>query len=181
MTLPNQITTIRLPLHILTVALMLINTIQCTLLALTLYIINIGLDKADGIIARKRKLETDFGKFYDIAVDRTIQISVLLVINHLLNGQLLIPTLLIISRDFVLTGIRQFAAEKQIFLKGSIYGKTKATFEMIAIYLGFVALIFPQSLVIQSTTLSLYLAVFVGWYSIYLYIKNNYKVMHKHW
>lgn len=182
MTIPNLITTTRLPLHLFTVILLYIHPLSSFLA----YLINIALDKADGIYARKHNQITDFGKYYDIAVDRTIQTTILLllIVYSSSNSIHFYFFLLILTRDFLLTGIRQFAAAKSVFLKGSIYGKSKAAFEMTAIYLLFLQIILPDiysNILSNLTTISLFLTVAVGILSLYKYIKNNYKLLSQNW
>lgn len=182
MTIPNVITTSRLPLHLLTAILLYIHPLS----SLLTYLFNIALDKADGIYSRKYHQTTDFGKYYDIAVDRTIQTTMLLLLIHYTGTSSLYIYLflLILTRDFLLTGIRQFAAEKNLFLKGSIYGKSKAAFEMIAIYLLFLQILLPlpdQTILSNIITSSLLLTVVVGFLSLYKYLKNNYKLLSQNW
>lgn len=180
MTTPNIITTLRLPLQAITLFLLLIHN-SLTSYALILYSINILLDKVDGILARKNNQVTDFGKYYDIATDRAIQITTLLTINHILQGSLIIPIILIISRDFLLTGIRQFSANKNLFLKGSKFGKTKAIFEMLGIYSGLIYLLSPSQIILNLNITTLYLASAIGFFSLYKYIKDNYSLIKNNW
>jgi CDP-diacylglycerol--glycerol-3-phosphate 3-phosphatidyltransferase len=182
MTIPNIITTTRLPLHLLTAILLYIHPLS----SLLTYLLNIALDKADGIYSRKYHQTTDFGKYYDIAVDRAIQTTMLvLLIQYNTSPPLyLYLFLLILTRDFLLTGIRQFAAEKNLFLKGSIYGKSKAAFEMTSIYLLFLQIFLPapyHAILSNIITSSLLLTVVVGFLSLYKYLKNNYKLLSQNW
>lgn len=91
-------------------------------------------DWLDGYLARKRNEVTDFGKFMDPLADKILVTAALLVLIEL--GA--IPSwvvLIIVAREFIVSGVRMMAASKGEVIAASWYGKFKTVFQMIAIVL----------------------------------------------
>ena len=91
-------------------------------------------DWLDGYLARKRNEVTDFGKFMDPLADKIIVTAALLVLIEL--GA--IPSwvvLIIVAREFIVSGVRMVAASKGEVIAASWYGKFKTVFQMVAIVL----------------------------------------------
>ncbi len=91
-------------------------------------------DWLDGYLARKRNEVTDFGKFMDPLADKILITAALLVLVEL--GAL--PSwvaLIIVAREFIVSGVRMVAASKGEVIAASWYGKFKTVFQMIAIVL----------------------------------------------
>ena len=91
-------------------------------------------DLFDGKIARKYNLVTNFGKFMDPLADKLLVCSALICLIQL--GQL--PAwvvIIIISREFIISGFRLVAADNGIVIAASYWGKFKTTFQMIAVIL----------------------------------------------
>lgn len=89
-------------------------------------------DLLDGKIARKYNLVTNFGKFMDPLADKLLVCSALIGMSAL--SQSLIPawiTMIIIAREFIISGFRLIAAEKGRVIAASMWGKWKTTFQMI--------------------------------------------------
>lgn len=89
-------------------------------------------DLLDGKIARKYNLITNFGKFMDPLADKLLVCSALIGMTALSQG--LIPawiTIIIIAREFIISGFRLIAAEKGNVIAASMWGKWKTTFQMI--------------------------------------------------
>ena len=85
-------------------------------------------------IARKYNLVTNFGKFMDPLADKLLVCSALICLIQL--GQL--PAwvvIIIISREFIISGFRLVAADNGIVIAASYWGKFKTTFQMIAVIL----------------------------------------------
>ena len=95
-------------------------------------------DGIDGHIARSRGLVTDFGKFLDPLADKLL-VSTALICYVQLD---LIPAymaVIIIAREFMVTGLRTVAASKGIVMAAVMTGKIKTTIQIIAIILTAVA------------------------------------------
>jgi len=96
-------------------------------------------DFLDGYIARKYNLVTDFGKFVDPLADKMLVVSTLIVIFNLslLTGYkvvlFLIAVILIIVREFFVSGIRMVAASNNKVIQASNMGKIKTVLQMAMI------------------------------------------------
>ena len=91
-------------------------------------------DWLDGYLARSRNEVTDFGKFMDPLADKILVAAALISLVEL--GSL--PTwvvLVILAREFIISGVRMMAASKGVVIAASMLGKFKTVFQMIAIVL----------------------------------------------
>ncbi len=146
-------------------------------IAAAIFIIASSTDAVDGYIARKRKLVTRFGKFLDPIADKLLVTAALLALvqNGQVNGW---AAMLIISREFIVTGLRLVAAGEGIVIAASKLGKLKTVLQDIAIV---AALLnnFPISLIsdIHFDDYAMLLAVIITVYSLYDYIKKNLNVI----
>ena len=103
-------------------------------IAAAVFIILSLTDMLDGYLARSRGEVTDFGKFMDPLADKLLVTAALLGLVELA----VIPSwvaLVIISREFIVSGVRMVAASKGEVIAASWYGKVKTVFQMIAIVL----------------------------------------------
>lgn len=91
-------------------------------------------DWIDGYLARSRGEVTDFGKFMDPLADKILVTAALIALVELavLPGW---PVLIILAREFIVSGIRMVAASKGTVIAASWYGKAKTVFQIIAIVL----------------------------------------------
>ena len=129
-------------------------------------------DMLDGKIARKYNLVTNFGKFMDPLADKLLVCSALICLIEL--GQL--PAwmvIIIVSREFIISGFRLIAAEQGIVIAASYWGKFKTTFQMIAVILMIVNLPVLHILTVACTWIALVLTVV----SLVDYIAKNHKVL----
>ncbi|SFP92197.1 CDP-diacylglycerol--glycerol-3-phosphate 3-phosphatidyltransferase [Butyrivibrio proteoclasticus] len=102
--------------------------------ALAIFIIASLTDMLDGKIARKYNLITDFGKFMDPLADKLLVCSAMIGLIEL--GR--IPSwivIIIIAREFVISGFRLIAADNGRVIAASYWGKFKTTFQMIMVIL----------------------------------------------
>lgn len=102
--------------------------------ALAVYIIACLTDLADGYIARHYNQVSDFGKFMDPLADKILVCAALLALVELrvLPSW---PVLIILAREFIVSGIRMVAADKGVVIAASWYGKAKTVTQIIAIVL----------------------------------------------
>ncbi len=146
-------------------------------IAAAIFIIASSTDAVDGYIARKRKQVTRFGKFLDPIADKLLVTAALLALvqSGQVNGW---AAMLIISREFIVTGLRLVAAGEGIVIAASKLGKLKTVLQDIAIV---AALLnnFPISLFsdFQFDDYAMLLAVIITIYSLYDYIKKNLSVI----
>jgi len=135
MNLPNKLTIIRIILIPFFVFFLLTGFVPGSKwIALAVFIVASLTDLADGKIARKYGLVTNFGKFMDPLADKLLVTSAFICLVSLNR----IPTwivLVIIAREFVITGFRTLAVENGVVIAASYWGKFKTTFQMFAIIL----------------------------------------------
>jgi CDP-diacylglycerol--glycerol-3-phosphate 3-phosphatidyltransferase len=103
-------------------------------IALAIFIAASLTDMADGKIARKYGLITDFGKFMDPLADKMLVCAAMicLVDLHRIPSWIVI---VIISREFIISGFRLIAADKGTVIAASYWGKFKTTFQMLMVIL----------------------------------------------
>jgi CDP-diacylglycerol--glycerol-3-phosphate 3-phosphatidyltransferase len=140
MNLPNKLTLFRVILIIPFVILLLgghsIPAISAysDYIALAIFIIASLTDLFDGKIARKYNLVTNFGKFMDPLADKLLVCSALICLIELDR----IPAwivIIIISREFIISGFRLIAADNRVVIAASYWGKFKTTFQMVMVCL----------------------------------------------
>ena len=103
-------------------------------MALAIFIIASLTDLADGKIARKYNLVTNFGKFMDPLADKLLVCAALIALTEM--GR--IPSwivIVIISREFIISGFRLIASDNNVVIAASYWGKFKTTFQMVMICL----------------------------------------------
>ncbi|ELK44488.1 UNVERIFIED_CONTAM: CDP-diacylglycerol--glycerol-3-phosphate 3-phosphatidyltransferase [Halobacillus marinus] len=141
-----------------------------------LFIIASTTDWIDGYIARKYNLVTNLGKFLDPLADKLLVSAALILLVEIGLAPAWI-VILIISREFAVTGLRLVAAGEGSVLAASQMGKLKTWIQIIAISLlllhnwPFSYIGFPMGLI------ALYLALIITIYSGYDYFKKNWHVM----
>jgi CDP-diacylglycerol--glycerol-3-phosphate 3-phosphatidyltransferase len=144
MNLPNKITLARICLIPLMVIIPFLN-IQgiwfgvpvSNLIILAIFLIASFTDYLDGYIARKYNLITDFGKFLDPIADKLLVITALIMLVEFGMIPGWIP-IIILAREFMVSGIRMLAAGKGNVIAASMLGKIKTVSQMIAITLAFI-------------------------------------------
>ena len=171
MNLPNKLTILRVIMIPFFVAfLMLENGANTTYryIAAALFIIASLTDLLDGKIARKYNLVTNFGKFMDPLADKLLVCSALICMIEL--GQL--PAwmvIIIISREFIISGFRLVASDNGVVIAASNWGKFKTTFQMI----GVVLLILNIPALSMVTDIVIWIAVALTVISLVDYIVKN--------
>lgn len=136
MNLPNKLTIFRVILIPFFVFFLLTDVLGANgdYLALVIFIVASLTDMLDGKIARKYNLVTNFGKFMDPLADKLLVCSAMICLVDLK----LLPAwivIIIIAREFIISGFRLIAAEHQIVIAASMWGKFKTTFQMAMIIL----------------------------------------------
>ncbi len=145
MNLPNKITVARMLLIPVMMIVPLFNISGTTswglevqnLVILAIFLVASFTDFLDGYLARKNNLVTNFGKFLDPIADKLLVLAamIMLVETGMIPGW--IPVV-ILAREFVVSGIRMLAAGEGTVIAASWYGKVKTVSQMIAISLAFV-------------------------------------------
>ncbi len=132
MNLPNQLTTARFGLTAMFVAVLSSNWRFGHLAGLALFIVAGITDYLDGDIARKRQLVTDFGRLMDPLADKIMMAAafICLVPLHAFPAWVAI---VIISREFAITGLRLLAASKGVVLASERLGKHKTVWQIVTV------------------------------------------------
>lgn len=149
-------------------------------IAAAIFFIAASTDGVDGYIARKRQEVTVLGKFLDPIADKLLVTAALiaLVQRNEVSGW---AAMIIIGREFIVTGLRLVAAGEGIVISASNLGKIKTTTQMIAIVASLVKN-FPISLftTFQFDQFMMLAAVIVTIYSGYdYYVKNVHVIGYK--
>ncbi len=134
MNLPNKLTVLRV-LMIPFFVFFMLNDVPAGYgkwIALFIFITASLTDMLDGKIARKRNLITNFGKFMDPLADKLLVCSALVCLVE--NGALASwMAIIIISREFIISGFRLVASDNGVVIAASYWGKFKTVFQMIMI------------------------------------------------
>lgn len=132
MTLPNQLTLGRLGLTAVFVAAMSVDFAGHYLLALVAFLAAVVTDWMDGWLARRLGQVTEFGKLMDPLIDKILTASafVLLVDARMLPAWVVI---VIIGREFLITGLRLLAGARGEVLPAEKLGKHKTAWQMVTI------------------------------------------------
>lgn len=134
MNLPNKLTVLRVILIVPFVICMLVPELgeAGMYAAVAIFIIASLTDLLDGKIARKYNLVTNFGKFMDPLADKLLVAAALICLTA--NGTLAAwISIIIISREFIISGFRLVASDNGIVIAASYWGKFKTTFQMVMI------------------------------------------------
>jgi len=132
MNLANKLTLFRIFLIPVFLVFIAVNIPMCKYIATGLFIIAALTDKLDGYIARSRNQITNFGKFMDPLADKLLVTAALI---SLVEFQI-IPTwiaMIIITREFAVTGLRSIAAAEGNVIAASWWGKIKTVIQIVAI------------------------------------------------
>ncbi|MCI6653366.1 MAG: CDP-diacylglycerol--glycerol-3-phosphate 3-phosphatidyltransferase [Ruminococcus sp.] len=135
MNLPNKLTLLRIILVPFFIATILIDFPLHYLVSGILFGIASVTDSLDGRIARSQNLVTDFGKFADPLADKILVISALVCFlqTGLLGAYGAIPVVVVLFREFAVSGIRLVAASSGKVVAANIWGKIKTVSQMVGI------------------------------------------------
>lgn len=135
MNLPNLLTLSRIPILFGVVAFLHAQFTGASTIAFILFIIGALTDWADGYYARKQGLVSNFGKLMDALTDKVFMVGLfiaLLVMGELPGLWSLFLLLLILSREFLITGLRLVAASSGVVLAAEKSGKHKTVSQMVS-------------------------------------------------
>jgi CDP-diacylglycerol--glycerol-3-phosphate 3-phosphatidyltransferase len=176
MNLPNKLTMFRVILIPFFVFFLLTDVLGTAgdYLALAIFIAASLTDMLDGKIARKYNLITNFGKFMDPLADKLLVCSAMICLTDM--GRL--PAwivIIIIAREFIISGFRLIAADNQVVIAASMWGKAKTVCQMAMIILLLLHLPIPGYGVF--TTVVTYAALILTVISLVDYLVKNKDVM----
>ena len=131
MNLPNKLTLLRVCMIPFFVVFARMSAFWAQCVAVGIYALACITDTLDGHIARSRNLITDFGKFRDPIADKLLVMSALVV----LTAQGRMPDwvcILMLAREFLVSGFRLVAVENGRVIAAGPLGKLKTVFQMVA-------------------------------------------------
>ena len=176
MNLPNKLTTLRVLMIPFFVVFMLtdLGGAYSEYIAVGIFIVASLTDMADGKIARKYNLVTNFGKFMDPLADKLLVCSAMICLVEIDRLAAWI-VIVIIAREFIISGFRLVASDNGIVIAASYWGKFKTTFQMLMI----IALILDfQNRYFQMLATALtYIALILTVVSLIDYIAKNKQVL----
>ena len=175
MNLPNKLTTLRvimIPFFVLFLLWQNGENRTFRMIALALFIIASLTDLLDGKIARKNNLVTNFGKFMDPLADKLLVCSALICLIEL-NALPAWMVIVIISREFIISGFRLIASDNGVVIAASYWGKFKTTFQMVSVVL----LILDIQALAFVTTICVWIALLLTIVSLVDYIYKNHKIL----
>ena len=134
MNLPNKLTTFRVVLipFFVFFAMTDVAGAASKWIALGIFIVASLTDFADGYIARKYHLVTNFGKFMDPLADKLLVSAAMICFVELQRMPAWI-VLIIIAREFIISGFRLIAAEQGVVIAAGWWGKFKTAFQMFMV------------------------------------------------
>ncbi len=142
MNLPNKLTVFRVLLIPVFLIILLcpdswgIDNYLKRYIAVGIFILASCTDAVDGYIARKYNLITNFGKFMDPLADKLLVASAMIAMIGLPDAAVPMPSwvvVIVIAREFIITGFRLVAAEKKIVIAAGFWGKIKTVTQMVMI------------------------------------------------
>ncbi len=141
MNLPNKLTLFRvLLIPVFVVVLLFYDFLGLELdiakyIAVAIFVIASCTDAIDGYIARKYNMITNFGKFMDPLADKLLVTTAMICMIGL-PANVVMPSwvvVIVIAREFIITGFRLVAAEKKIVIAAGFWGKIKTVTQMVMI------------------------------------------------
>ena len=175
MNLPNKLTVMRVILIPFFVAALLYDngsSQTMRVVANVIFIVASLTDLFDGKIARKYNLVTNFGKFMDPLADKLLVCSALICLIEL-NALPAWMVIIIISREFIISGFRLIASDNGVVIAASYWGKFKTTFQMVSVVL----LILDIPALAFVTTICVWIALVLTIVSLVDYIYKNHKIL----
>ncbi len=184
MNLPNKLTIFRVLLIVPFVILLLGSHAGWTFMAplapyadyiaCGIFILASLTDFLDGKIARKYHLVTNFGKFMDPLADKLLVCAAMICLVDM--GRLASwIVIIIISREFIISGFRLIASDNGVVIAASYWGKFKTTFQMLMIIL--LILNFQNRVMMIVTDVVVYAALLLTIISLADYLVKNANVM----
>ncbi len=139
--------------------------------ACILFIIAGITDGLDGLIARRMSLKSKLGIYLDPIADKLLVSSVLITLSYYRMMPLWL-TIVLVSREFIINGLRSFYAVEGITIYPSFSGKLKTMLQIV----GISCVLFGGGFIFQAGLVIMYLALFFSLFSAYKYVEAIFKV-----
>ncbi|MCR4693358.1 MAG: CDP-diacylglycerol--glycerol-3-phosphate 3-phosphatidyltransferase [Firmicutes bacterium] len=179
MNLPNKLTILRIILVPVFMGFMLAipkNTAFVTV-SLVVFIIASLTDTLDGYIARKNNLITNFGKLMDPLADKMLTTAAYLGLLSMGRASCW-AIMLILTREFIVSGVRLVAAGDGTVIAASLWGKVKTIFQMVSIIAAFLVMypICPEETGVFLTNILVWISAVITVISGADYVIKNFEV-----
>lgn len=172
--LPNMLTTFRIFAIPFIVACFYVDGFWSHLTTTVLFIVACITDFFDGYFARQWKQVSAFGRFLDPVADKLLVSTILLMLSGTgsINDVHLIAACIILAREIIVSGLRQFMSEMQLRVPVTKYAKWKTAMQMFAISCLLFATVFPDIDAIQDVgIISLWIAALMTLFTGVRYLK----------
>ena len=130
--LPNSITLFRIALVPVLMVFMLVDIPAGDIIALVIFVVAAASDSLDGYIARRRRQTTVVGAFLDPLADKLL-ITAALVSLVSLDELSAWVAMVVIAREFAVSGLRMVSAAQNVVIAASKWGKAKTASQMLAV------------------------------------------------
>lgn len=154
MNLANKITILRIILVPVFLFILAIKVKYGTYIATAVFIIAALTDTLDGYIARSRNQVTKFGKFLDPLADKLIVTAALISLVEMKKLSTWV-VMIIIAREFAITGLRAVAASEGVVIAASKWGKAKTVTQIIAIVAALIELPYNKYLIFLAVIITI--------------------------
>jgi len=132
--IPNSLTIFRIILVPIFIWLIFSNKITNNIIwATVVFIVACITDYFDGMLARRLKVISNFGKIMDPLADKILIISALIAISIKMNYISIIVVIIIIIREIAVSILRNYYVKKDIYIAANIWGKLKTILQMVGI------------------------------------------------
>ncbi|EGY78578.1 CDP-diacylglycerol--glycerol-3-phosphate 3-phosphatidyltransferase [Peptoniphilus indolicus] len=168
----NKLTMLRILMVPIFVLFMYLNIENSRIIATIIFVIASFTDFLDGYIARKNNLVTNFGKFADPLADKILVAAALICLTELGD----VPAwgvIIIIAREFAVTGFRIIAASENITIAASPLGKIKTVSQLVSL----IILLTNITMIYKIGIVSFYIAILFTIISGVDYFIKNKKVL----
>ncbi|AAZ68898.1 CDP-diacylglycerol--glycerol-3-phosphate 3-phosphatidyltransferase [Ehrlichia canis] len=167
-TLPNLLTILRVFAIPAIVCSFYIGDNNSNYIAFIIFIFACVTDFFDGYLARIWKTQSKFGKLFDPIADKLIVAATVIMLIYIgkITGITIIPVVIIICREILISGLREFLISMNVELPVIKLGKIKTFIQMAAIAM----LMLNDSLILYIGEVILYFAAALTIYSAYLYV-----------
>jgi len=155
--LPNLLTLARIFAVPFIVACFYVDGYFSHLIATVLFVVACVTDFFDGYLARQWKQVSAFGRFLDPVADKLLVSTILLMLSGvgIINGVHLIAATIILAREIIVSGLRQFMAEMRVRVPVTRYAKWKTAMQMSSITCLLCSAMFPEMPTIRQLGLFL--------------------------
>lgn len=180
--IPNILTLFRILSIPIIILCLLPQTLFFNWTALIFYALACITDFFDGFLARRLSVESPFGKFFDPIADKILVISVIfiLVVVNKIDGFLIYPSLIIIIREVLVSGLRESMPKNQPTLNVTKLSKIKTLLQMFSLAFLIIGedFKFIQGLFFIGQ-LGLWISSIITIYTGYIYFKKNFNLFSK--